>query len=352
MTRAFVMVTAMPPTTGHVDLIRFAYGLGMHTTVQVHVREGEPYVEERWASLFQHFSGFNSIDVFKTDVTGIPDTPQQAYSWGWSEDQFWDVWCQILRNDGMQSGDVFVGSETYGIELSKRMGATFIPYDVERSINSVRGTHVRNNTEELFDEMIPEFQRHLRPRVTVFGAESVGKTTLSKSMLDVHRKALWLPEYARPYLETVGGHPLTREKMLNIMIGQYSLQWNAHKIASQERKNVIIQDTDLFSTVGYWRMHEDEFGPVPNELIIRAKEFKSDLYLVPLSNIPFEEDQLRYGGDKREGSDEFWVDILKEFNLPYQVLPSPEYWRRETESYQAIEELMIDRYVNLQYERP
>ncbi len=51
-----------------------------------------------------------------------------------------------------------------------------------------------------------------------------------------------------------------------------------------------------------------------------ALDSKSDLYIVTKSDIPFEVDPLRYGGDKREGSDAYWIDVCERYNLPYVVL--------------------------------
>src|SRR5690606_20300337 len=80
------------------------------------------------------------------------------------------------------------------------------------------------------------------------------------------------------------------------------------------------QDTDLYSTVGYWAMHSDQYGAVPEALFEDAAERKSNLYIFLPSVIPFEADPLRYGGDHREGDDNFWLDICHEFELEYVTL--------------------------------
>jgi nicotinamide riboside kinase len=49
---------------------------------------------------------------------------------------------------------------------------------------------------------------------------------------------------------------------------------------------------------------------------------KSDLYFVMNDEIPFEEDKLRYGGNKRETDKQFWIDLLEEYGCNYYVVKS------------------------------
>ncbi|MDP3492635.1 MAG: AAA family ATPase, partial [Hyphomonadaceae bacterium] len=57
---------------------------------------------------------------------------------------------------------------------------------------------------------------HHRPkRVTLFGAESTGKSTLA-AQLGSHFNAVVVPEYGRTYTEQHGQNASTAEDMLNI----------------------------------------------------------------------------------------------------------------------------------------
>lgn len=150
-------------------------------------------------------------------------------------------------------------------------------------------------------------------RVTIFGAESTGKTTLSRQLAKA-TDATWLYEFARPYLEQTKA-PINKQSMTTIWHGQAVLQ-------SMAQGGLIVQDTDLFSTVGYWQFPHwrDTLGVCPNALITQAKQWQSDLYVITPSNIPFETDPLRFGGDKREGSDAYWIRVCQQYDLPYVVL--------------------------------
>ncbi len=165
--------------------------------------------------------------------------------------------------------------------------------------------------------------------VTIFGAESTGKTTLSKQLADSYR-ATWLYEFARPYLELTH-EPITIQSMTAIWHGQQVLQTMAEG-------RLIIQDTDLFSTVGYWQFPHwhSTLGQCPEALIEDALAHRSDLYLITPSTIPFESDPLRFGGNKREGSDEYWITICQKYHLPYVVLETSSEEQRMDEARQLI----------------
>jgi nicotinamide riboside kinase len=152
--------------------------------------------------------------------------------------------------------------------------------------------------------------------ITIFGAESTGKTTLSKQLARV-LGGDWKEEFARPYLEQTG-QDVTNASMRAIWRGQKVLQLQARR----SHAACVIQDTDLFSTVGYWRLPHVEpvIGPCPQDLVLDAQELRTGLYIITPSNIPFEPDILRYGGDKRESPDAYWITLCKHYALPFVVL--------------------------------
>lgn len=173
--------------------------------------------------------------------------------------------------------------------------------------------------------------------ITVFGAESTGKTTLSKQLAETLGGA-WTEEFARPYLEQ-SGEGVTNASMRAIWEGQRALQQAAHKA----HHTYVVRDTDLFSTVGYWQLPhvEPKIGPCPPSLIRDAKRLRSDLYVITPSNIPFEPDVLRYGGDKRESPDDYWIDLCKHYRLPYIVIGSADRQKRLNETLTYVTERSI-----------
>jgi len=335
-------MTAMPPTTGHLQLVQFANLLGTDGVVLIICTQPfEPFPTERISSMQQalNHAGLNKVTIQHIDKP-IEQDP--------TADGFWDMWRDILINYGVTTADYIVSSETYGKKLAEITGAQFFPYDIDRSINPVKATPIRDNPIAHFDEIIPEFRKYISTTVTIFGAESTGKTTLTRALAE-KLDATWLFEYARPYLENTE-NVITTDSMTGIWKGQKALQEQADNV---RKSAYILQDTDLFSTVGYWQFPhwQSRLGECPAELVEDALALKSDLYILTRSNIAFEPDPLRYGGDKREGSDEYWIDVLERYNLPYVVLEDSDMDERIEHAVTAIKEVAETRAKKLFYDR-
>lgn len=316
--RAFVVMTALPPTLGHLSLIQFASRLSDNgVTVLVCTQPDEPYGLERAVALSQAVPAYVKVERLHRQIEQNPGAPG-----------FWDMWRGIMTSYGFRPGDWIVASEPYGKRLAEEVGGKFFPYDMERVIHPIKATPIRDNPYGHFKEIIPEFQKHLRTTVTVFGAESTGKTTLSRD-LAYRIGGYWLCEWARPFLENTSPD-INIQSMTDIWYGQAALQRHADTLSG---KPYVIQDTDLFSTVGYWQFpHWDSLGDPPLGLVEEAKGLKSDLYLVLRSNIPFEQDPLRYGGNVREGSDAYWIDVCERYGLPYMVINAHDRQERMVEA--------------------
>ncbi|MEI2699203.1 MAG: hypothetical protein V9E94_13020 [Microthrixaceae bacterium] len=87
----------------------------------------------------------------------------------------------------------------------------------------------------------------------------------------------------------------------------------------------------------------------PHSLADDALATKSDLYILCPSDIPFEPDPLRYGGDQRESTDQYWIDLLDRFGLRYATLTSRDPVSRAEEATQLARET-FDKHT-LRYER-
>lgn len=341
MSNTFTLMTAMPPTKGHLALIKFAAGLGQHTIVIVATQPSEPMVLERYFAVLDAVrnAGMRDVEVRHYNKQ-LPQDPETS--------GFWDIWKNIMLVQGMRPGDTFVSSEPYGATMAKVMDSIFIPYDPHRELVHTKATLVRDHTLENFAMMIPEFQEKIRTTVTIFGAESTGKTTLSKELAEF-LPAHWLYEWARPYLDLCGPFA-TYDNMIGIWRGQLAAQRLAQ---TWEDKAFIVQDTDLFSTIGYWEQPhwQKDLGPVPEGLIADAKANESDLYIITKSNIPFEKDPLRYGGDHRESPDDYWIGVAEKYGLKYRVVEESQLQQRIARATGYIKQAARPRTQMLEYDR-
>lgn len=128
-------------------------------------------------------------------------------------------------------------------------------------------------------------------RVVLTGSESTGKTTLAER-LAAHFRAAFVPEFVRAYAEEkraaidFSDHgPIAR--------GQMALE-DTHIARAP---HLIVQDTDLLSTVVYCRHY---FGRCPVWIEAAAASRRPDLYLVCEIDIEWIHDGVRDRGHMRE----------------------------------------------------
>lgn len=332
MPNAIVLMTALVPTVGHKYLIDYAKNLLQYVGDQVHVIVGTLDREP-----VDGYSRFKAIkDTYNQHSVVVHrlhrDVPQDPSE----HPDFWNVWRDIVREFvDVKPDDYFVASELYGMDMARVLGCKFMPCNRYRETVPVKGTDVRNDLMDSFEFILPAFQKHIRKTVTIFGAESCGKTTMTRA-LSKELNGHFVPEWAREYLETVGAE-VTDERMLAIVQGQAALQRTARDNLFD--KPFVFQDTDLFSTLGYYRLWGGGTDHDADLCEYLAKQLKSDFYIVMNDGIPFEADPLRYGGDKRESGMQYWIDLLEEFDLPYYVVPLGNQWQQTNAVCRAVIEM-------------
>ena len=316
MINVLVLMSAIVPTTGHRDLIDFATNIpgNPHVRVLLSARSFEPLPAGlRYQALAESILNPESVTFCLSLKDEAPQNPEDMPS------GFWEWWRDEINNvfPEVEHWDYVVASETYGFNVASSLGAKFLPFDVARSINDTQGRRVRENILSGWDSILPVVRNHLKITATFFGQESVGKTTVSRMVADRIGNSLWLPEYARPYL-TLANPEVTQESMHHIYLGQTALQENARNNSDHP---FVCQDTDLFSTVGYWKIMGET---PPGELVSAARRLASDVYYILPDDIPLEKDILRYGGDVRESAMGFWEDILNSISTTpsYVVVPN------------------------------
>lgn len=325
MSKAIILMTALVPTIGHEALIKFANIIADDTHVIVSGRTKEPvHIWDRVESIRNSFLFLDVHEHWDDEAPQFPD-PEKVF-----DGPFWKYWADVVTSKvgTIFADDMIVASEEYGATMAEVLGCKYVPFDTERTLYRVTGTDVRQNMYWEWENILPDFRKRIRQTVTFFGAESCGKTTMTEYMSDYYGAPM-VTEWARTYLEAVGKE-LNLEKMARIVEGQYALQTVA---ADDPSTFFLFQDTDLLSTLGYYRI----MGWEPDEYIYTdIEETKSNLYIVMNDGIPFETDPLRYGGDVRQSNTQFWINILEEFDCNYYVVKSTDLQEQKAEIFEQL----------------
>jgi len=163
-------------------------------------------------------------------------------------------------------------------------------------------------------------------KVVLFGPESTGKTTLS-IQLARHYNSVWVPEYAREYLQDVWNNERRTcepKDLLPIAIGQMKLE---NELA-QKTNSVLICDTDLLETKVYSEAYY--LGSCDPMLEKYALQNIYDLYFLTYIDVPWEADDLRDKPNERQRMFMAFEETLIKYNRPYVLLKGSKKERLET----------------------
>ena len=153
-------------------------------------------------------------------------------------------------------------------------------------------------------------------KVVMFGPESTGKTTLSQQLAR-HYNSVWVPEYARDYLQNVWNNErrtCEQKDLIPIAIGQMAMENDL----AQKATDVLFCDTDLLETKVY---SKEYYGGYVDPLLDEAaRNNQYDLYFLTYIDVPWEADDLRDRPNQREEMFEAFKKALDNHNKPYVIL--------------------------------
>lgn len=258
--KSFILMAAIPPTLGHIDLINFAKNLTGNAVVILVTRGSEPYQEERFTALHAHYAHEKAVEILLFHVDGM-DAEGDPY------------WANVLKTHGFEAGDILVASEDWGGVIATMLDGEFYPYDLHREIRYTRATEIRENIVANWQWIIPEFQKMLQRRIVVLGAESTEKAILLKQLRDSAKDSVAVFDYARQLLDL--DPVLDVVKMTAIWKGQKALQATIGDMSPIPR--VVFLDNDLYSTMAHWETSRP--GTVPAELIEDAQRLEANFYV-------------------------------------------------------------------------
>jgi len=161
-------------------------------------------------------------------------------------------------------------------------------------------------------------------KITMFGPESTGKTTLAKQLAE-HFETVWAPEFARDYLQLkwdTHKQICEPDDLLHIAKGQVNLENEALLIANE----YLFCDTNLMVTKIFSETHYNFCDPILDKA---AKKHKYDLFFLTDVDVPWSKDDLRDSPIERKATFEIFRNALIENDKPYIVLSGNAEYRFE-----------------------
>ncbi|MDD2985610.1 DUF4301 family protein [Flavobacterium sp.] len=149
-------------------------------------------------------------------------------------------------------------------------------------------------------------------KITLYGPESTGKTTLAKQLAE-HYKTVWIPEFAREYLQDKWNKSqqiCEEHDLMPIAIGQTKIENEALEKANK----ILFSDTCLMVTKVFSDIYYEQTNPVLEKA---AKKHKYDLFILTDVDVPWEKDDLRDAPTNRKAIFDRFEQALIQYNKPY-----------------------------------
>ena len=169
-------------------------------------------------------------------------------------------------------------------------------------------------------------------KVGIIGPESTGKSTLAKELAKQFR-GLYVPEYAREFVERKGSTEVTYDELCGIARHQIeeitSLPFTGEELCSIERPvdgrrtkpevGLYFFDTELIVTKVWF---EYAFGQVPEWMEEAVRRYPMDCYLLTYPDIPWIPDPARCNGSEEIRLELFdrYEREIKDLDKPYFII--------------------------------
>jgi NadR type nicotinamide-nucleotide adenylyltransferase len=297
----FVLGKFLPPHAGHRHLCEVAQAMSDELTIVVASLAREPIPGA------QRVAWMRELMPRARVVHHTAELPQEPAE----HPAFWALWRDSLRAVLPAAPDRVFSSDRYGLRLAAELGATWIPVDPDRAVFPISGTAIRAAPMQHFAALPRCVRPYFVRRVSVFGPESTGKSTLAAELARA-AGTICVPELARSYLEARGG-ALARDDLDVIGRGQIALEDSL----AHDAHRVLICDTDPLLTV-VWS--EALFGDAPAWLREAARARRYALTLLCDVDLPWIGDPVRYLPDDRAGFFARCERALREAGRPYHLI--------------------------------
>jgi len=152
-------------------------------------------------------------------------------------------------------------------------------------------------------------------KITLYGPESTGKTTLSRQLAE-HFNTVWIPEFARDFLQEIldkEGRVCEEYDLLPIAIGQIKLENEALEKANR----FLFCDTNSLVTKAFSDIY---YNHCSEELEEAARLHEYDLFFLTDIDVPWEDDGLRDSAEYRDQAFDVFKQELQEYNKPFILI--------------------------------
>lgn len=168
-------------------------------------------------------------------------------------------------------------------------------------------------------------------RVVLTGSESTGKSVLARELAEYYGAEL-APEFVRDFAVAIG-REIRFDDTEEIARGQIAIEDEHTALATR----LLIQDTDLLSTVVYSRHYFDACVPWIQDA---AGDRRPDLYLLMDIDVPWVRDGVRDRETRREEMQQLFRDAVAASGSRYAVINGS--WARRRElAREAIDAMLL-----------
>lgn len=209
----------------------------------------------------------------------------------------------------------FFSSEKYGAHVSAALGAQNVVVDQGRSVVPMSATRVRDRPYELREWVHPIVYRDLITKVVLLGAESTGKTTLTKA-LAARYQTTCMVEHGRDFWVKHNRDGRLTGAQLEQLAREHRMEEDRQL---QHARRVFFTDTNAFTTLQFAHFYEE---PVSTDLLQMAREdmgpyARHDARIVCDIDIPFVQDGTRLNAEVRA---QFQRDLIAELKRQRQPI--------------------------------
>lgn len=147
-------------------------------------------------------------------------------------------------------------------------------------------------------------------KIAITGPESTGKTTLTHNLAKEFN-TIWIPEFAREYLENKEGKYSFED--IEIIAREQEKTWEKAK-----NRDLAFFDTE-FTVLKIWS--EIKFGKVASYIIDSLENQEFDHYFIcDPKGVEWEEDLLREHPERREEFFELYLRVMHSNNRSFSIL--------------------------------